>query len=79
MGTIEIHNFIRRCKMQNWWESFETGLSGYRHGKTPEDYMMSLEDPQGDFISLAFIWANTNEGEDYWINVRNETQSWTTW
>lgn len=76
MRTIEMQNFIRRCRMQNWWKSFEMNLSMYRHGKTPEDYMAGLEEPQKDFINLAFVWANTNEGEDYWINIRNETRSW---
>lgn len=61
MRTIEMQNFIRRCRMQNWWPLFVQNLSNLK-GATPEAYAESRGDVLYNFVFNAFTWKATPEG-----------------
>ena len=67
---------IHYIKQMGIYDEFINNLkkSSICHVKNLSDYKIRYSDSEGfdSIINYAFIWRETNEGQDYWLNVERE-------
>ena len=56
--------FIKFLEANNAWENFERAFENY--GKNAKDYKKECEGNINIELDCAFVWAETEEGEEYW-------------
>lgn len=69
---MNIKRALRIAQAQPWFKAFNKHILEY-YGETKTFFSANWENltPQM-FISRAFTWANTEEGDEYWLKICRE-------
>jgi hypothetical protein len=59
--------FIEFLERNNAWENFERAFR--EHGKDVESYKKYCKKFKHEELRSAFIWPETREGYDYWLEL----------
>ena len=62
--------FIKFLEANNAWENFERAFENY--GRNAKDYKKECKESRNRELDAAFMWAETEEGEEYWSKLNRK-------